>query len=98
MAITGISREQFLGCWRILAPGGSWIELRDDGTARKKDTWKGVSADFTGQIFWRHIEPSGLELAYHHQGEGKPFVVEELQVKYFKGKRLEWWTVRFRIV
>ena len=94
MASPQISREQLVGCWRILAPSGQYIELRDDGTARKKDSWKGITGDFAGQIFWRHIEPSGLELAYQREGEAKPVVVEEFQVKYFKGKTLEWWRIR----
>ena len=94
MAETELSREQLVGCWRIVAPGGSYIELRDDGTARRKDSWKGVSADFTCQIFWRQIDSSGLELAYHHSGESEPHIVEEFRVKYLMGKRLEWWRVR----
>jgi hypothetical protein len=89
-----LSREQLIGCWKVLAPSGVYIELRDDGTARQKESWKGVTGDLTGKILWRFIKPSSLELVYYLEGQTTPLAVHEYKAKYFKGKRLEWWHVR----
>ena len=90
-----ITREQLIGCWKINSPSAGYIELHDDGTARKKLTSRSTGGDLDLKITWRHIEPSGLQIATYRHGEDEPLVVNEYCAKYFNGKSLEWWEVRY---
>ena len=89
-----ISRDEPVGCWKILGFGANYIELREDGTARKKVGMRGGGADLTCPIEWRYIEPSGLEIIYRRAQVDFPDIVSEFRVKYFDGKVLEWWCMR----
>ena len=90
-----ISREDLVGCWKTITPPAGYIQLLEDGTVRRMLVSKTMSGDLDLNIFWRHIEPNGLEITAYRFDESEPYTVHEYQAKYFKGKTLEWWEIRF---